>query len=313
MRSRGYTVSGSGMPASSSSLRAGRCLARSQAGGSTAWTALGTETISGQPRHGAITDHDPYGVARPHFIAYLLFAGFVMWLPSMFFKCIAPGIAALFVLVFLWSSARAQDEPFDPPLYHIVNAERDDLALRTEPSFQRGLGIALVPNGTLLEVVERRKDRWWYVRLLPFGQEGWVLSGRGSRRWIECCRVGGNIPLPDAIEESVGFKTPTKNVYCVLEENWLRCDAKPNIGPLSPKPPNCYLDWGDAFLIAPDSEGGYVLCHGDTVENDALPTLSYGSSWIRNGYTCTSDRTAVTCTNEGSHGFRLSRMSRAVF
>jgi Bacterial SH3 domain len=229
----------------------------------------------------------------------------------MFRRCI--GIATLVALVFRFSPALAQDDPFDVPLYHITNAPNDTLALRTEPSFQRGLDITLVPNGTLVEVVERRKDRWWYVRLLPFGQEGWVLSGRGSRRWVECCRIGRQSSLQIALEEQVGFKTPTKNVYCVLEEIWLRCDVKPIVGPVSPKPPNCYLDWGDAFVVTPNSDGGYVLCHGDTVENDALPTLPYGSSWSRDGYTCMSDRTAVTCTNEESHGFRLSRTSRTVF
>jgi hypothetical protein len=99
----------------------------------------------------------------------------------------------------------------------------------------------------------------------------------------------------------------------VLEEVWLRCDAKSIVGPVSPKPPDCYLDWGNAFIIAPNIEQGYVLCHGDTVENDALPTLPYGSSWSRDEYTCTSERTAVTCANAQGHGFRLSRTSRTVF
>jgi hypothetical protein len=73
----------------------------------------------------------------------------------MFFNCITPGIAVLLGLLFLSSSARAQDDPLDLPLYHIVNAEKDDLALRTEPSFQRGLDITLVPNGTLVDVGSR--------------------------------------------------------------------------------------------------------------------------------------------------------------
>jgi hypothetical protein len=216
-------------------------------------------------------------------------------------------------LMVLCSPARAQDDPVEFQLYHIVNAENDVLALRTEPSFQKGLEIMRVSNGTLLEVVERRKDRWWYVRLLPFGQEGWALSGRGSRRWIECCRARQDIPLPIALEQSIGFKTPTSNVYCVIEETWLRCDTKQIAGSNSQKPAECYLDWGDAFIVTPESEGGHFLCHGDTVADDALPTLRYGNRWTREGYTCTSERTAVTCTNAQGHGFRLSSTSKTVF
>jgi hypothetical protein len=230
----------------------------------------------------------------------------------MFRKCIALGIATLVALVFRFSPALAQDDPFDVPLYHITNAPNDVLALRTEPSFQRGLDIMLVPNGTLVEVVERRKDHWWYVRLVPFGQEGWALSGRGTRRWIECCRIALDRRQPIALEEPVGFKTPTSNVYCMIEETWLRCDLK-IADPIPQKPPDCYLDWGDAFIVAPNGDGGYVLCHGDTVANDALPTLSYGSSWSREGYTCKSERTGVTCTNVMGHGFLLSRTRGTVF
>jgi hypothetical protein len=231
----------------------------------------------------------------------------------MVFGRIALGIALFLGLIVPVSPAPSLDEAFDLPLYHIVNAENDVLALRTEPSLRSGLEIMLVPNGTLVEVVERRKDRWWYVRLLPLGQEGWALSGRGARRWIECCRLRLDVAEPIALEEPVGFKTPTRNVYCVLEQTWLRCDSKQITGSVSQKPGDCYLDWGDAYVVTPTSDGGYVLCHGDTVANDALPTLLYGNRWSREGYTCTSERTVVTCTNAQGHGFRLSMTSQAVF
>ena len=91
---------------------------------------------------------------------------------------------------------------------------------------------------------------------VPLGQEGWALSGRGSRRWIECCRICLDSSLPIALDEPVGFKTPANNVYCLLEEDWLRCDAKQIIDPVSPKPPDCYLDWGNAFVIAPTVKKG---------------------------------------------------------
>ena len=43
-----------------------------------------------------------------------------------------------------------RQELLDSPLYHIVNAENDNLVLRTEPSFQRGLTSLWFQTG-----------RWW--------------------------------------------------------------------------------------------------------------------------------------------------------
>jgi len=44
-----------------------------------------------------------------------------------------------------------------------------------------------MPNGTLLEVLERRDDAWWRVKLLDSGEEGWAMSGNDGREWIVCC------------------------------------------------------------------------------------------------------------------------------
>jgi len=56
------------------------------------------------------------------------------------------------------------------------------LALRTEPSTQRGRRIMKMPQGTLLRQIERR-GFWWYVELTT-GQRGWAHS-----KWIACCKT----------------------------------------------------------------------------------------------------------------------------
>jgi PBP1b-binding outer membrane lipoprotein LpoB len=61
------------------------------------------------------------------------------------------------------------------------------LALRTEPSGSHGQRIVEMPNGTMLEVIERRPDNWWFVKVVDTGQTGWALSQQGNRRWIHCC------------------------------------------------------------------------------------------------------------------------------
>jgi hypothetical protein len=80
--------------------------------------------------------------------------------------------------------AQSVDENF-----FVANTTPPDayLALRTHPSSSIGQRIATMPNGTLLKVLQRRADGWWHVRILTTGQEGWALSGRSGKTWIECC------------------------------------------------------------------------------------------------------------------------------
>ena len=64
----------------------------------------------------------------------------------------------------------------------------DWLALRSEPTSKSGYQIEKMENGTLLDVIHKRADGWWRVRVVGTGAEGWALSGQGSRIWIYCCR-----------------------------------------------------------------------------------------------------------------------------
>lgn len=84
---------------------------------------------------------------------------------------------------------------FAPPqqtkqYYYVWDTRPPDawLALRTEPGGRAGRRLAQLPNGTLLEVLEQRRDNWWRVRAAGWGLEGWVLSRQGNRVWIYCCR-----------------------------------------------------------------------------------------------------------------------------
>jgi hypothetical protein len=50
------------------------------------------------------------------------------------------------------------------------------LALRTDPSTSVGRRIMQMLNGTMLRVLRRNQDGWWYVQLVETGREGWALS-----------------------------------------------------------------------------------------------------------------------------------------
>jgi hypothetical protein len=143
--------------------------------------------------------------------------------------------------------SRAQNGFSDNETYYVANTRPPDafLALKTNPMSGFGQRIAKMPNGTLLKVLQRQGDGWWYVRVLPSGPEGWALSRQGNNVWIECCRTGandlGNIPTSD---EPTGFKTPSNNIYCQLDESVLRCDIKQTSGATPPRPRDCDLEWG---------------------------------------------------------------------
>jgi hypothetical protein len=103
---------------------------------------------------------------------------------------------------------------------------------------------------------------------------------------------------------AVGFKTPSDNIYCQFDEgvpgdvpSYLRCDIKEMDGAPPPRPADCDLEWSDAYAVFEEDRPGQLFCHGDTVIDDALPTLLYGDVWRRGSIRCKSERVGLTCTN----------------
>jgi uncharacterized protein YecT (DUF1311 family) len=82
-------------------------------------------------------------------------------------------------------------QPQAGTLSYVANTQPPDafLSLRTEPASSRGQRVMAMPNGTLLDVQKRQPDGWWYVQVVPTGEIGWVLSGAGDKKWIECCKA----------------------------------------------------------------------------------------------------------------------------
>ena len=140
------------------------------------------------------------------------------------------GMAAFFVLVLGGlTPSKAQNNSSDKSYYYVANTRPPDafLALRTHPTSRVGLRIMTMPNGTYLQVLERRADGWWRVRVVPSGQEGWALSGQGDRAWIECCATASTGRATSQTEqELVGFRTPSDNIHCQLADSSLRCDIR---------------------------------------------------------------------------------------
>jgi hypothetical protein len=127
-------------------------------------------------------------------------------------------------------------------------------------------------------------------------------------------------PLPVAGQTLPGFKTPSNNIFCLVQRDvendpaaYLRCDIMQTTSPRLQKPSDCPLDWGDSFSIARNGRAGEMMCHGDTVRDDKMPVLAYGAAWRREGFTCMSQTDGLTCVNGEGHGFMVSRAVQRLF
>lgn len=80
-------------------------------------------------------------------------------------------------------------KPNQKNYYYVSNTVPPDpfLALRTEPSETLGRRIIAMPNGTELDVIERRTDGWWHVKVISTNKIGWAKSGQNGIDWIVCC------------------------------------------------------------------------------------------------------------------------------
>ena len=127
---------------------------------------------------------------------------------------------------------------------------------------------------------------------------------------VACLTLG--VPAGGASDlELSAFRMPSRNVGCIYakfagQPASLRCDILSGIKPLPPKPRACDLDWGTAIGLNRTGRAR-LMCVGDTAYDPRARVLAYGTSWSRNGFTCTSRMTGLRCTNLSGHGFTLSR------
>jgi len=114
-----------------------------------------------------------------------------------------------------------------------------------------------------------------------------------------------------AADLAIPFRTPSGNIGCYYVSNRdlnaaLRCDIRSGLKPRPAKPKSCTLDWGDSYELAPTGRAR-LTCHGDTAIDPTSLVLKYGTRWSRGGFTCTSRKIGLRCSNRSGHGFFLSR------
>jgi hypothetical protein len=110
---------------------------------------------------------------------------------------------------------------------------------------------------------------------------------------------------------AIPFRTPSGNIGCYYMSSrslqaTLRCDIRSGLKPAPSKPKSCTLDWGDSYELAPTGRARFT-CHGDSAIDPTSRILRYGTRWSRGGFTCTSRKAGLRCSNRSGHGFYLSR------
>jgi hypothetical protein len=122
-------------------------------------------------------------------------------------------------------------------------------------------------------------------------------------------------PTPAATVHLTTFRTPSKNIGCVMLDSTARCDISQRAWAPPPRPASCpkEVDFGQGLLLQ-SSGAGMFVCAGDTALDPTGAPLAYGTASVEGNLTCVSETGGVTCTNSADrHGFFISRQFYRVF
>jgi hypothetical protein len=115
------------------------------------------------------------------------------------------------------------------------------------------------------------------------------------------------------VTELVGFRSPSSNVGCYLDVDYVRCDvAEANWSP-PPRPADCEFDYGQGITLVPRGRAEFV-CAGDTALAPDGSALGYGESIMAGPLRCDSAESGITCRDtKTGHGFAIAREAYRLF
>jgi hypothetical protein len=102
------------------------------------------------------------------------------------------------------------------------------------------------------------------------------------------------------------FSIPSRNIGCMGDSTFVRCDISQTRVKPPPKPRSCRFDWGNAFQLGPRGRARRVCVSDSALGSRRI--LRYGQTQrLGRRISCTSRRAGLTCRNRDGHGFFLSR------
>jgi len=120
--------------------------------------------------------------------------------------------------------------------------------------------------------------------------------------------------MPAAHATFTGFTSPSGNIGCMMDTDYVRCDILEHdwVPPLRPATCPSFTGYGQGIVITAGTAAAFV-CAGDTVLRSGDP-LDYGQSMTNGVMSCTSVESGVTCRDMSSgHGFTISRQEYQLF
>jgi hypothetical protein len=146
-----------------------------------------------------------------------------------------------------------------------------------------------------------------------------ILQSQGSSAKATTAQQPTNVDNAPAIAQSSeesfsskGFIMPSKNIYCVVYGDRLRCEIVSRLNPMPPQPESCNLDWGSGLYLRKVGKPN-VICAGDTAYSPDYKTLDYSKTWSKDGFVCESRTDGLNCTNPRGNGFFLNREEWKIF
>ena len=106
-------------------------------------------------------------------------------------------------------------------------------------------------------------------------------------------------------QELTSFSSPSGNIGCVMDPEYVRCDIRNRSWEPPPAPADCELDFGQGIELASETRA-HIVCAGDTTLG-AEDVLEYGETSKVGPYRCISAAAGITCQADSGHGFFLSK------
>jgi hypothetical protein len=131
---------------------------------------------------------------------------------------------------------------------------------------------------------------------------------------IATATVAATIVVPTTAQAvpDGSFQSPSGNIVCILAgsgEHGAACQVQQRTY-AAPPPGQCQLGgWGSQIDLDP-GKPPHFECVGGVLAVPPMPTLDYGQTRSAGPFTCDSEPSGMTCTdNSTGHFFRISRES----
>lgn len=120
--------------------------------------------------------------------------------------------------------------------------------------------------------------------------------------------------IPAANADMQFFTSPSGNVACLSDAEWVRCDIRQRVWSPPPRPADCSNQTGFGQGIMLNARGGaQFVCAGDTTFGSNARVLQYGQRLNRGSYSCASETAGISCRNAAGRGFMISREAYRIF